>query len=204
MTTGYKNIFFTSDSEVRNTAIPCSQSTVRVLYAGLSLQIWFRKCACLMTLILVSSEQIPRWLIFFVRCLRIPKKYNANDLSYMRNIMSRIIRFIMVTFWPKTSSTVHLKKVMKQVCAWATLASKRVVLSRRGREISEERNTGRGQEDEKEKTLKRLRLRGGWKKISLSSSSFFEEKEASEGRELEEDSNRQTQCHQVKLIIDDI
>lgn len=75
--------------------------------------------------------------------------------------MSRIIRFIMVTFWPKTSSTVHLKKVMKQVCAWATLASKRVVLSRRGREISEERNTGRGQEDEKEKTLKRLRLRGG-------------------------------------------
>ena len=141
---------------------------------------------------------------FFVRCLRIHKKYNANDLSYMRNIMSRIIRFIMVTFWPKTSSTVHLKKVMKQVCAWATLASKRVVLSRRGREISEERNTGRGQEDEKEKTLKRLRLRGGWKKISLSSSSFFEEKEASEGRELEEDSNRQTQCHQVKLIIDDI
>ena len=145
-------------------------------------------------------------VVNFFRCLRIHKKYNANDLYYMRNIMSRIIRFIIVTFWPKTSSTVHLKKVMKQVCAWATLASKRVVLSRRGREqISEERNTGRGQEDEKEKTLKRLRLRGGWKKrFFYRRPLFFEEGEASEGRELEEDSNRQTQCHQVKLIIDDI
>ena len=76
---------------------------------------------------------------------------------------------------------------------------------RKRAENSEERNTGRGQEDEK-KTLKRLRHRfaAGEKDFFLSSSSFFvEEGEASEGRE-EEDSNRQTQCHQVKLIIDDI
>ena len=105
-------------------------------------------------------------MVIFSRCfLKNTQKDNAHDSYYMRNTMSRIKRFIIhfvITFWPKTSSTVHLKKVMKQVCAWATLASKRVVLSRRGREqISEERNTGRGQEDEKEKTLKRLRLRGG-------------------------------------------
>ena len=110
---------------------------------------------------------------------------------------------------------------MKQVCAWATLASKRVVLSRRGREQKnlrrvklrnprdgDERTERRSRRTKKEKNFETRRFRlcfaAGEKKISLSSSFFFEEGEASEGRNEEEDSNRQTQCHQrVKLIIDD-
>ena len=41
-------------------------------------------------------------------CIILYEKYY--EKYSMRNIMSRITRFIIVTFWSKTSSTVHLKK----------------------------------------------------------------------------------------------
>ena len=125
----------------------------------------------------------------------------------MSHITSSKERFVIITFLRKTSSTVHLKKSDEAgLCVGDFSLQESCFISPRKRaENSEERNTGRGQEDEK-KTLKRLRHRfAAGEKDFLSSSSFFvEEGEASEGREEEEDSNRQTQCHQVKLIIDDI
>ena len=78
----------------------------------------------------------------------------------MSHITSSIERFVIITFWRKTSSTVHLKKSDEAgLCVGDFSLQESCFISPRKRaENSEERNTGRGQEDEK-KTLKRLRHR---------------------------------------------
>ena len=78
----------------------------------------------------------------------------------MSHITSSKERFVIITFLRKTSSTVHLKKSDEAgLCVGDFSLQESCFISPRKRaENSEERNTGRGQEDEK-KTLKRLRHR---------------------------------------------